>query len=53
MPWIVKALFLLLKTRRGRRLLFAVGLAAFELVQSDRAKRLYAKARTTARLRAR
>jgi hypothetical protein len=47
MPWIVKALFVLLKTRRGRRLLFATGLAVFELVQSDRARKLYAKARTT------
>jgi hypothetical protein len=47
MPWIVKALFILVKTRRGRELLFATGLAAFELARSDRARKLYAKARTS------
>ncbi len=46
MPWIVKALFILVKTRRGRELLFTVALAATELAQSDRARNLYAKART-------
>lgn len=44
MPWILKGLFVLVKTRRGRKLLFAVGVAAFELVQSDRARTLYGKA---------
>ena len=44
MLWIVKALFVLVKTRRGRKLLFAAGLAASELAQSDRARKLYAKA---------
>jgi hypothetical protein len=47
MPWIVKGLFILVKTRRGRRLLFAVGLAAIELAQGERARKLYAKARTS------
>jgi hypothetical protein len=47
MPWILKGLFLLAKTRKGRELLFAVGLAAIELAQGDRARKLYAKARTT------
>ena len=46
-PWIVKGLFILVKTRRGRELLFAVGLAAIELVQGDRARTLYAKARAS------
>jgi len=46
MPWIVRALFILVKTRRGRELLFTVALAATELAQSDRARNLYAKART-------
>jgi hypothetical protein len=46
MPWLVKALFVLAKTRRGRKLLFAVGVAAIEVAQSDRARKLYAKART-------
>ena len=47
MPWIVKGLFILAKTRRGRELLFAAGLAVIELAQSDRARKLYAKARTS------
>lgn len=47
MPWIVKGLLILAKTRRGRKLLFAVGLTAIDLAQSDRARRLYAKARTS------
>jgi hypothetical protein len=47
MPWILKGLLVLAKTRRGRRLLFAAGLATFELVQGERARKLYAKARTT------
>ena len=47
MPWIVKGLFILAKTRRGRKLLFAAGLAATELAQSDRARKLYAKARAS------
>jgi len=47
MPWILKGLFILVKTRRGRELLFAVGLGVFEVVRSDRARTLYAKARTS------
>jgi len=47
MPWIVKGLFILVKTRRGRKLLFAAGLAAVELAQGDRAQKLYAKARAS------
>ena len=46
MPWIVKALLILAKTRRGRRLLFAVGVAAIELARGERARKLYGKART-------
>jgi hypothetical protein len=45
-PWLVKGLFVLAKTRTGRRLLFAVGVAAIEVARGDRAKKLYAKART-------
>jgi hypothetical protein len=44
MPWILTGLFVLIKTRRGRKLLFGVGVAAFELVQSERARTLYGKA---------
>ena len=47
MPWILKTLFILAKTRRGRKILFAAGLAAIELAQSDRARKLYAKARAS------
>jgi hypothetical protein len=47
MPWILKALFVLVKTRRGRKLVVATGLAAIELAQSERAQKLYAKARAS------
>lgn len=47
MPWIVKGLFILAKTSRGRELLFAAGLGIIELAQRDSARKLYAKARTT------
>jgi biotin carboxylase len=47
MPWLVKALFILVKTRKGRELLFAVGLGAIELARHERARKLYAQARTT------
>jgi hypothetical protein len=47
MLWIVKGLFILAKTRRGRELVFAAGLAAFELAQSERARKLYAKVQTS------
>jgi hypothetical protein len=49
--WIVKGLFMLAKTRRGRRLLFAGALAARELAQSEQARKLYAKALRSARRR--
>jgi hypothetical protein len=45
--WILKGLFVLAKTRRGRKLLFAGALAASELAQGDRARKLYAKAQNT------
>jgi hypothetical protein len=47
MPWLIKGLLILAKTRRGRELLFAGGLAAVELARGDRARKLYAKARTS------
>jgi hypothetical protein len=47
MPWVVKGLFVLAKSRRARRLLFAAGLGAVELAQSEQARKLYGKARTT------
>jgi hypothetical protein len=47
MLWIVKGLLILAKTRRGRELLFAAGITAIELAQGDRARKLFAKARTS------
>ena len=49
MPLILKGLLLAMKSRRGRELLFAGALGAFELARSDRARKLYAKAWSTAR----
>ena len=46
MPWIVKGLFVLAKSRTGRQLLLAAGVGAVELARSDQARRLYASART-------
>ena len=47
MPWLLKGLFVLLKTKKGRELLFAVGLGAFELAQGERAQKLYSKVQTS------
>ena len=44
MPWLVKALLLALKTRRGRRLLLAGGVGAVDFARSERARALYARA---------
>jgi hypothetical protein len=38
MPWLVKALLLALRTKRGRRLLVAGGMGAVELVRKRRRK---------------
>jgi hypothetical protein len=46
MPWLLKALFVLMKTRRGRMLLLATGRAAMELAQGEQAQKLYARARS-------
>jgi hypothetical protein len=48
MPWLVKALLLALKTKRGRQLLLAGGVGALDLARSKRARELYAKAWATA-----
>jgi len=42
--WLLKALFLLGRTRRGRRLLVTTWVAAAEVARSERARELYAKA---------
>jgi hypothetical protein len=44
MPWLLKALLLVLKTKRGRELLLAGGTGAAGIVRSERARRLYARA---------
>ena len=44
MLWLAKALFILARSRRGRKLLITAGVAAAELAQSERARELYAKA---------
>lgn len=44
MLWLAKALFIVARSRRGRRLLIAAGVAAADLAQSERARNLYAKA---------
>lgn len=48
MPWLVKALLLVLKTKRGRELLFAGGLGAVEIARSERARRFYGVVREAA-----
>ena len=44
MPWLVKALLLVLKTKRGRRLLLAGGAGAVEIARGERARRVYIRA---------
>lgn len=44
MPWLVKALLVALKSKRGRELLLAGGLGAIEAARSERARELYARA---------
>jgi hypothetical protein len=44
MPWLVKALLLALKSKRGRELLLTGGLGALEIARSARARELYARA---------
>ena len=48
MPWLAKALWLVLKTRRGRKLLFAASFGALDIARSERARQLYARAREVA-----
>ena len=44
MPWLVKELLLVLKTKRGRELLVAGGAGAVEIARGARARRFYARA---------
>jgi hypothetical protein len=51
MPWLVRVLFLALKTRQGRKLLVAGAAGAMDLARSKRARQLYARAWETAAAR--
>jgi hypothetical protein len=44
MPWILKGLLLVARSKRGRELLFAGALAVVEAAQSERARKLYGRA---------
>ncbi|HEU5244501.1 MAG TPA: hypothetical protein VFU33_08880 [Gaiellaceae bacterium] len=44
MPFLIKVLFLALKTKRGRELLFAGSIGAVDLARSKRARELYVRA---------
>jgi hypothetical protein len=48
MPWLVKALLLALKTKRGRQLLLAGGLGALDIARSERTRALYVRVREAA-----
>lgn len=43
MPWILKAVLLAARSRRGRELLFSGMLAAIELAESERMREAYGK----------
>jgi hypothetical protein len=47
--WIAKVLLVVARSRRGRKLLVAAGVGAAELARSDRARKLYAQARSIRR----
>jgi len=53
MPLLAKGLFVLVRSRTGRKILFTTTLAAIELAQSERARTLYARATRNARRAAR
>jgi hypothetical protein len=44
MPFLAKAFLVLIKTRTGRKLLFATTLGVLELTRSEQARKLYATA---------
>ena len=53
MPWLAKGFLMLMKTRTGRKLFFAVSLGVLELARSERAHKIYAEAARDARVAAR
>jgi hypothetical protein len=48
-PWLLKALLLAARSKRGRELMFAGALAAVEFARSERARKLYGDARSLVR----
>ena len=46
MVWLIKALFVLARSRRGRKLLLVAARGVFVAARSDRARKLWATART-------
>jgi hypothetical protein len=44
MPWLAKGFLVLVKTRTGRKLLFATTLGVLELTRSEPARKFYATA---------
>lgn len=53
MPFLAKGLLMLMKTRTGRRLLFATTVGMLELARSEQAHKVYAKAARDTRRAAR
>lgn len=49
MPFLVKLALVVLRSKRGRELLFAASLAAIEIVRSEQARRTYATAANAVR----
>jgi len=45
-PWLLKGIVLVARSRRGQELLFAGALAAVELARSEQARKVYGKARS-------
>jgi hypothetical protein len=53
MPFLAKGFLVLMKTRTGRKLLFATTIGVLELALSEQAHKVYAKAADDARRAAR
>ena len=53
MPLLAKGFLVLMKTRTGRKLLFATTIGVLELVQSEQAHKVYARAARDSRRAAR
>jgi hypothetical protein len=49
MPLLAKGFLMLMKTRTGRKLFWAVSLGVLELARTEQARKLYGKAARTVR----